>query len=151
MNKYEMLDNVQDRITHYREISKPPVIVPSPRNIRLNIISIKIEENYTYTLEVLWGKPLKHDNTTEDYISSYIVEISKNGNNYSNRQEIEENSQRIARFENMMIGDYKARVAAVVATSDKMSSWEYSKTLFNHFPNNARLNYNNPDTYWWEL
>lgn len=148
-SKYDLLEE-NLYIANYNEIIKPPEVVPPPLNISLRTIPIVNDGVTSYSLVINWERPLKSNGTPETFVTSYFVEFAREGDTYGSRQEVLENTSRVARYENVGTGSFKVRVASVMAINNKVSAWEEMLESINFFPISLQLDYTSPDSFWFD-
>lgn len=147
MSKYSILESSTRRLANYSGIIKPPIIAPKPRNVRIKAIPI-VDNSTSYTLEVTWDRPIRPiTGIIEPFVTSYLIQYSRNGDIYGDQREILENGSRVIRYENVGTGSFSARVAAKIAINDKTSLWTYSVDSAVFFPINFTMDYTDPDNY----
>lgn len=148
MGKYDILENSDRQLASYATIIKPPIIVPKPRNVKVKAIPI-VSNTTSYSLEVSWDRPLRN-NVVESFVTSYLVQFSRGGDLYGDQREILENGSRVARYENVGSGSFKARVASVMAINNKISLWVESTDDAVFFPINLSLDFTSSNSFWFE-
>lgn len=136
MGKYDILENIS--LGNYIIPVVAPLVVPQPLNVILKAIPLTSDAIPSYTLEITWDRPFRVDGSLETFVTSYLIEIARNDGVFGNQQEILE-GVRIARYENVGNGLFKARVSAKVTVNNKISAWSYSGDPIAFFPINAIL------------
>jgi hypothetical protein len=111
-------------LSPYEQVSRPPRVVPQPRNVRcVPRLITGSDGSESYSLDVSWDFPLTLLGRRESYITSYYVEFKRGRGAWGGRQEV---SQLYARYENVGSGRFFARVAAACSVNRKVSLWSVS-------------------------
>ncbi|NEN94482.1 MAG: host specificity protein J [Moorea sp. SIO3I7] len=106
--------------------SQPPTIVPVPRNVTAIAVSITRPSKRINDILVSWEIPFNSDDTPNLFITSYLVEIKRQGGNWFGRQTV---TQTTTRFEDVGNDSFIVRVAAVTDFNNRVSQYVESNTV----------------------